>query len=699
MLTQCGAAASAAFGSGFGRITETRGLPTPPPGCGRSGRTTLRVVLLLALTTAVADAAAFRFERPLTPGAPGPNRASIDVPLLAGAAPVETDAVGNWTAGPKDLRLYDTSGMEIPYLLVAPPAQRERWRRANIAGAIAPTKVSSGFEADLGESVVVDRLRISGLPAPFLKRVQLEGSADRQRWVLLSNQATLFDLPDEKLRLDDIEFAPGSFRYFRVSWDDRSSARMPLPATVEARILPPTAPAEPLRLPIPFTRRASEPGRSRFGLRLPAGHLPIRAVTLEVRSDHLLRAARITEGRLTGGEVKSATIGEKTLRLARRGDAVASDLRIEIARPSEAELELVTEDGDNPPLDLAQVVAQFTPLPYIYLEVPNAAPIEARYGNAAIQTPRYDLEAMRGSLSKVSPALASWEEPEPAVAASAEPAGQSPVPITGPAIVAADFRYSRQINRTRGGLQTLPLDAAVLAHSRNLIDIRLVDDKGRQVPYLVEKRDEPLEVPLRAVPAASAPPQTSRYSIALPYSGLPDSRLVLETNSRVFDRTVDVSVPSADERDRRDSLETAIASTEWKHSDPEIRTLPLTIDLPPQRGNALTLTIHEGDNPPLPIQSVRFLLPSYRLRFFAADRSALRLIYGNPTIAAPQYDLALVAPRVLGAPAQSVTASPETAKTAQGAGSPTEVRVFWGAVIAAAVVLFALLGRLITKAG
>jgi len=221
--------------------------------------------------------------------------------------------------------------------------------------------------------------------------------------------------------------------------------------------------------------------------------------------------------------------------------------------------------------------------------------------------------------------------------------------MTGPAVVTTDFRYSRQINRGRGGLQTLALDAAVLAHSRNLIDIRIVDDKGRQVPYLVEKRDEPLEVPLRVVPAAGAAPQTSRYSIALPYPGLPDSRLVLETNSRVFDRTVDVSNPSADERDRRDSLETSVASTEWKHSDPEIRTLPLTIDLPPQRGNALTLTVHEGDNPPLPIQSVRLLLPSYRLRFFAADRSTLRLIYRNPTIAAPQYDLALVAPRVLDA--------------------------------------------------
>lgn len=88
----------------------------------------------------------------------------------------------------------------MPYLLVAPVRREPAWVRASLL-PIPETKSASGFEADLGALRRIDRLRVSGLAAPFLKRLRLEGSGDRARWTLLVAEGTLFDLPEEGLAL------------------------------------------------------------------------------------------------------------------------------------------------------------------------------------------------------------------------------------------------------------------------------------------------------------------------------------------------------------------------------------------------------------------------------------------------------------------------------------------------------------------
>src|SRR5437773_9177388 len=73
---------------------------------------------------------AFRVERPIAVDAAGPRRLAIDVPLLAGAAPFrvlsrfadpETGTTTIIAGGLNDLRIYDSSGKELGYLLVRNP--------------------------------------------------------------------------------------------------------------------------------------------------------------------------------------------------------------------------------------------------------------------------------------------------------------------------------------------------------------------------------------------------------------------------------------------------------------------------------------------------------------------------------------------------------------------------------------------------
>ena len=55
-----------------------------------------------------------------------------------------------------------------------------------------------------------------------------------------------------------------------------------------------------------------------------------------------------------------------------------------------------------------------------------------------------------------------------------------------------------------------------------------------------------------------------------------------------------------------------------------------------------------------PIDAARLLLPAYRIRLYRGTGTPLRVAYGRSDLTQPQYDLALLAPQVLGATARDV---------------------------------------------
>jgi len=224
-------------------------------------------------------------ERPVVTAGRGPQKLRVDVPLLVGGqrfASVDVDSHGaRARGGLGDLRLFDRTGREIGYLLIDPPRRRAGWIDGSVL-EIAQTKKTSGFEVDLGRAALIDAVAVEGLVAPFLKRLVLEGSGDRARWTVLSAEGTLFDLPDERVRQTTLEFTPGSYRYLRVTWDDTNSGRLGRPRHVRAREGTSRPRVAPIREGVPFERQASEPGRSRYRLRLPGVELPIVALVFDV---------------------------------------------------------------------------------------------------------------------------------------------------------------------------------------------------------------------------------------------------------------------------------------------------------------------------------------------------------------------------------------------------------------------------------
>lgn len=276
----------------------------------------------------------------------------------------------------------------------------------------------------------------------------------------------------------------------------------------------------------------------------------------------------------------------------------------------------------------------------------------------------------------------------------------------GAAMDRGSFRYQRSLPDGPAGLVVLPLDAAVLAHSRgaggNFEDVRILDDSGGQVPYLLEPQAEPLSLEVILERHAGNTPELrvpggrhrSAYIVRLPYPRLSSATLLLETSARVFTRTVRVGAERPPDRNRRDAWFESIVSKTWTHADQDTPAPPLPLPIGSVREDHLVVVIDEGDNSPLPITASRLLLPSYRLRFFHPGRP-LTLAYGRDDLAPPRYDLALVAPEVMGASAREIAAAPAEQSRPEAAAPLVSPRLFWGALGVAVLIIGGIIVRLI----
>jgi hypothetical protein len=254
----------------------------------------------------------------------------------------------------------------------------------------------------------------------------------------------------------------------------------------------------------------------------------------------------------------------------------------------------------------------------------------------------------------------------------------------------------------------VPLDGAVLAHSRGprarFSDVRVLDSRGRQVPYLLERRDEPttidVRVEMRALPEPLAHVQRGRtaYVVHFPYRRLPQGRLALQTRARVFTRSVTIAAllsPTARQREPRLST---LGSHVWTHTDEDSAAPALVVDVPEERSAELVVLVDEGDNQRLPLEKATLLLPSYAVRLFRRADQPLRLVYGRDDLNVPRYDLALLAPQVMG---QVAADAPAAAEQPAGEGRPAAAivspPVFWAALGLAVIVLLGVIVRLVRR--
>ena len=435
--------------------------------------------------------------------------------------------------GLHDLRFYDAGGREVPYLLVEPPATEPEWRRAATLLPIPATKKTSGFEADLGarrdrrpgagggasravpEAARPRRQR--GPPAldpprpggDALRPARLEPPSGR---ALVS--ARPLPLPPRHLgrRLERSRAAAG--RGVRADGAGRRAG--PAGSLDASRLRPKGQRARREPLPPASPRRRRCPSW-RCGSTVGGGNL-LRRARVERSA-----ARRRVHGALSPGRSDAAAGGA---RRAGRGRAAHSDRATRDRRPGArgrrrrqpAARACGGRGGARrAAVDLPR--GRRSPCPWWPA---GASPVSTR---PATTWSRH--ASGRRSRRRRPPAPGARLPPRP----RGRSVGRARGACLPPALPSTPRASATRALSSDGppGLVAVPLDAAVLAHSSGRLrgdfaDLRVVDAASRQLPYLLDRRAEPLVVSLPpAAPAgetvARFGPNTSVYRLTAPVRG------------------------------------------------------------------------------------------------------------------------------------------------------------------------------------
>jgi hypothetical protein len=363
------------------------------------------------------------------------------------------------------------------------------------------------------------------------------------------------------------------------------------------------------------------------------------------------------------------------------------------------ELLVLIDNGDSQPLQISAVRAMRRPVFVVFLAQQSGV-YQVVTGNPRCAAPRYDVAVLAPRLkgAAVSPVKLSALAANP----SYRPAEPLPeIQDLGTALDTAEWGYRKPVKLARAGVQQLDLDLDVLARADVVFrDLRLVRD-GKQRPYILERTS----ISRKLVPEVSSAhdpkrPKVSRWQIKLPHINLPITRLTCTSGSSLFRRQVALYEQPTDDRGER--YDRHLGEATWVRTPPATKAvLELVLSARPMT-DTLILEMDDGDNPPIELANIQLFHPVTRVLFKAPLEPATYLYYGNREAGVPQYDLDLIAPRLLAEEKSVAWLSGEEALKKSVGGelfqlSSTKSIIFWVALAVVVLVLLGVIARLLPK--
>jgi hypothetical protein len=620
-----------------------------------------------------------------------------------------------------DVRLFDPAGSEVPFLLDSP-------------------RVDAVFEAERVEARVLDvrRDEVPRKDVPNLRRETYElagpeGAARGGAWRLVAevpratfvararatwsgaasgspgeSNGSLFRLlsprPVEKLGLP-LDAGPLG-RVVVVIEHEQPSWLEPSFRFESAKVIDR---ASRSAIPLAIATARSAGGATVVELVRPRGVVP---ETLRLSSSTAAFDRKVTVHDEGPGRNAAPLGAANVFRLVPGSGVEELELPLRPARGDR--LRVVIDDGDSPPLNELAFTAVFGQ-PSLVASLSggggDAPAAVLRYGGGRAIAPRYDLagfapEPGREVYGKRAEALLRLYDPAALGVARLGPSRPNPAFDGSPALAFAmrpgatidPRRFARRrtldVRPSSEGLSRLRLSAEDLSSLRgDLADLRIVDGASRQWPYLVERGDGAIEVPLAA--QAGSKDRATTYALSSAVSPMTANRLAIDTDAPYFDRAFRLSGTTDDGRD----LVLAQGRLARSHGDP----MPVTIDFPAARVARLALKIEDGDDAPLALRAVRARVPVPDV-FVAAPAGPYTLLLGADDAAPPRYELEHVRDVVLAVSAGEIQPQPieknpaYTLGSRLARGSGKDQALLWGALIAAVVVLVAITLRLARSA-
>ncbi len=599
--------------------------------------------------------------------------------------------------GLEDLRVIDSTGNQVPYLIERLLPDPE--------STIRPTEFCSTIEngathliLKTGTSAPIIGVSLESPATHFMKAADVEGSNDGRSWTKLAGGDSLFQLPNGVAKLR-VSLPEGAWQFLRVTVDELGSPPMPFTGAQlqKART---AAPAE--TVPITVKTRDESPGTTRLALDLGAANLTLGSLRIESGEPVFTRAVTIAVPEVGDDGIRERKIADAVIyRVNVNGK---NESRLEIPLESQIqtrELLVLIRNEDSPPI-LIDAVRADRRLVRLTFFANQPGQYSLLSGNTQSVAPRYDLSTLSGKLRNASAtdvvpsALASNPNYKPPEALAA-------VTLTGAQIDVAEWKFRKLLPLTQNGVQQVELDPELLAHSQpDQRDIRIVRG-DHQLPFVFERTSLSRPISLNAA-AANDPkkPALSRWSLKLPQPGVPITRLVCTSSSPLFHRQMRLWEEVTDERGDKFASELGRATWDQTPNSPK-RDLMIELNARP-KSDTLFLETDNGDNPAIELRDFRGFYPVTRVVFKATSDPAqpVWLYYGNLDSVAPHYDLTLVAGELLKAERSTVTAgakenlSPTPSFAGQTLTGSTRY-IFWGALALVVIVLLAIMSRFLPK--
>jgi Protein of unknown function (DUF3999) len=647
---------------------------------------------IVALTTLIVAQSGLAFDRN-----EWRNTQTLEVPtkgLVRVNLPAETLDASQ--PGLEDLRIIDSAGNQVPYLIerLLPDAEstiRPTEFRSTIENGATHLVLKTGTSAIIGVSLETPATH-------FMKAADVEGSNDGRTWTKLAGGDSLFQLPNGATKLR-VSFPEGAWQFLRITIDELGSPPVPFTGAHlhKART---TAPAEAVSITV--KTRDESPGTTRLDLDLGAANLTLGSLRIESSEPVFTRAVT-----LAVPEVRDDGIGERNI-----ADAVI--YRVNVNGKNEAHLEIPLEsqiytrellvlirNEDSPAISIDAIRADRR-LVRLTFFANQPGQYSLLSGNTQCAAPRYDLSALSGKLRNttamevVSSALVPNSNYKPPEALAA-------LTLSGAKIDVPKWKFRKPLALKQNGVQQVELDPELLARSQpDQRDIRVVRGEY-QLPFLSERTSLSRPISLNAA-AANDPkkPALSRWSLKLPQPGVPITRLVCTSSSPLFHRQMRLLEEVTDERGDKFASELGRATWDQTPDSPK-RDLVIELNARP-KSDTFFLETDNGDNPAIELRDFRGYYPVTHVIFKATPDPVqpIWLYYSNADAAAPRYDLTLVASELLKAERGTVVAgaeenlSPKRPFVGQTLTGSTRY-IFWGALALVVIVLLAVMWRFLPK--
>jgi hypothetical protein len=457
-------------------------------------------------------------------------------------------------------------------------------------------------------------------------------------------------------------------------------------------------------LPVTITDRTESDGQTRLTLDLGATHLTLASLRIETAEPLFTRsvtlaARQVAENAITERELARDTIYRVDIEGFKRAERL--DLPLDLAVEGR-ELLVLIDNADSQPLQISAVRATRRPVFAVFL-AQQAGPYQVVTGNPRCAAPRYDLTGLRETLASApSVPIAALSLSALVANPSYRPTESLPeIQDLGTALDTAEWGYRKTVKLARAGVQQLDLDLDVLARAdATFHDLRLLRD-GKQRPYILERTSISRKL-VPEISSANDPKHAtvSRWKIKLPHTNLPITRLTAISTTPLFRRQVTLYEQPADERGEK--YDRQLGHATWVRTPPATKTpLELIVDVRPMT-DILILETDNTDNPPIDLANFQFFYPVTRVLFKAPLDPSTYLYYGNSDVAFPQYDLDLIAPRLLAEEKSGAALTAEEPLKKSGVRelfqiSSTKSIIFWVALTVVVLVLLVVIAKLLPK--